>query len=99
MAQSISDYNEKLIKGTMEMSKRTSDKSKEYVHKLTHPSKKISKVGSSVGTIIGAILIILGLSKYFLGARLLGGASIFAGCTTILSNIYNRSKINNNAKQ
>jgi hypothetical protein len=78
-------YNENLLKATQKMSKETLDKSMNTVNKLTHPSKKVATIGSTIGKTVGVGLIIAGSVGVFLG-NVWGVESIVAGITTLASN-------------
>lgn len=78
-------YNEKLLNTTQKMSEETLHKSMNTVKKLTHPSKKVAAIGSTIGKTIGVGLIIAGLVVIFYG-NVWGAGGILAGITTLISN-------------
>lgn len=82
-------YSKEVINSTMDIHKKTLKKSKKWTDKLTRPSKKISCVGSSIGTIIGIGFILYGVIKVVSGSKLIASSSFFVGICTIVSNIIN----------
>ena len=54
----------------------------------TYPSKKVARVGSIVGGIIGMILLLMGIFGS-LGGHAWGTGSLIAGGVTAISNILN----------
>lgn len=81
------EYNKKMIKKTRNMSENIRDKSSDTVNKLTHPTKKVNKVGSAMGTSVGLGLVVFG----GLSGSVIGIGSLIAGIITIASNIlYNK---------
>lgn len=85
-------YNEKIIGDTIRFSHKTLQNSMNIVDKLTHPSKKVSYIGSAIGGIVGIGLIGLGIPELIKGHNLLGVGSILAGVFTVASNIINVKK-------
>jgi hypothetical protein len=86
-------YNDNLINATEKVSRKTLEKSTNMVDKLTHPSKKVSRIGSTIGTIIGICLILTGVIGALLG-RKWGIGSFIAGSTSVVSNAINLRKNN-----
>jgi hypothetical protein len=84
-------YNEKIIDATKRMSQETLNKSMDRVKKLSHPSKKVLRIGSKIGLVIGIVLIITGAVNVLLGHKW-GLGSCLAGVTSVISNIINLSK-------
>ncbi len=84
-------YNEKIMDATKRMSQETLKKSMNRVTKFTHPSKKVSRIGSKIGMAIGILLIIISILGILLG-RKWGIGSCLAGITSIISNIINLKK-------
>lgn len=78
-------YNESLLDATKKLSQETLDKSAQTVSKLTHPSDKVSKIGSTVGKSIGVGLVTVGAIAAITGS-LWGVVSGLAGILTIASN-------------
>lgn len=85
-------YNEKLIEAGKKVSQETLRKSMDTVEKLTHPSKKVSCIGSAIGRSVGVGLIVAGTTGLILGRSLLGMGSLIAGVSTIASNALNIKK-------
>jgi len=85
--------NEKILDATKRMSQETLNKSMDRVKKLTHPSKKVSRIGSKIGMAVGTLLIITGTVGILL-SRKWGIGSCFAGVTSVFSNIINLKRIN-----
>ncbi len=81
----MKNYNEKLFDATKNLSHRTLDKSMKKVYKLTHPSIRVSKIGSTIGTGIGVCLLVVG-SIASMGGKRWGMGSCLAGFLTIASN-------------
>ncbi|GAA4653321.1 hypothetical protein GCM10023142_04590 [Anaerocolumna aminovalerica] len=75
------------------MSQETLSKSMDRAKKLTHPSKKISRIGSKIGMTVGTLLIITGTIGILLG-RKWGIGSCLAGVTSVFSNIINLKRMN-----
>ncbi len=78
-------YNESLLNSTKKLSQETLDKSAQMVNKLTHPSDKVSKIGSTVGKSIGVGLATVGAIAT-IGGSIWGVGSCLAGILTIASN-------------
>lgn len=57
-----------------------------------YPSKKIARIGSVVGNIIGIILILVGTGSAISGSTW-GLGSILAGLLTVISNIINLKRL------
>lgn len=57
-----------------------------------YPSKKVAKIGSVIGNIIGIILILVGVVSTTSGSTW-GIGSILAGVLTVISNIVNLKRI------
>lgn len=79
-------YNEKLLDATRKLSQTTLQRSNRAVYKLTHPSSKVSKIGSTIGTVVGVGFVGVGASVTASG-RYWGVAMCFAGILTIVSNV------------
>ena len=88
----VKEYNKKLIEGTLKVSQRTLCKSMDIVERLTHPSKKIARIGSMIGGSAGIGLVILGTVGLLVGRSLWGVGSLIAGVSTIASNAVNMKK-------
>ncbi|MDN3955900.1 hypothetical protein [Sporolactobacillus laevolacticus] len=78
-------YNEKLIEATNKVSEESLRKSKSIVKKLTHPSKKVSRIGFALGGRVGVGLILVGAAGLLLGRSAWAMGSIAAGTATIIS--------------
>ncbi|GAA0178941.1 hypothetical protein SH2C18_19070 [Clostridium sediminicola] len=85
-------YNGKLTEATKKISQETLSKSMCTVEKLTHPSKKVSCIGSVIGGSVGIGLILVGTTGLLLGRGLLGIGSVIAGVSTVASNAVNIKK-------
>jgi hypothetical protein len=92
----VKKYNDKLIASTKEMSKETLHKSRNTVNKLTHPSKKVCRIGSFIGGTVGICLILAGTTGVLLGRSTWGGSALIVGTTTVVSNVINIKKQKNN---
>lgn len=88
----MQNYNENLMKTTKRLSKETLSKSMDTVDKLTHPSKRISRMGSIVGGTVGAGLILIGTTWLLSGRSMKGMGSLVAGIATVASNSINMKK-------
>lgn len=84
-------YNEKILEATKRMSQKNLNKSMDRVKKLTHPSKKVLRIGSKIGMTIGIGLIITGTVGVLLGHKW-GIGSCLAGVASVFSNIINLKK-------
>lgn len=89
----MQNYNEKLIEATKKLSKETLCKSRDTVEKLTHPSKNVSSIGSTIGGTVGVGLILVGTIRLLLGSSIWGMSSLVAGAATVASNAVNMKKI------
>lgn len=87
----MKNYNENLLNATKKLSQKTLNKSTQTVYKLTHPSDKVSKIGSAVGKSISIGLVTVGAIAMISG-RLWGAGSCLAGTVTIVSNAISRKK-------
>ncbi len=87
----MKNYNEKLIEATRKVSQETLHKSMDTVYKLTHPSKKVSRIGSTIGKRVGIGLILAGTAGALLG-HMWGVGTCIAGVTTVVSNAINMKK-------
>lgn len=58
----------------------------------TYPSKKVVKIGSVIGTVVGMALVLIGTVGSFLGSIWSIG-SLFAGIITVISNVLNMKRI------
>lgn len=85
-------YNEKLMEATKKISQESLRKSMNTVEKLTHPSKKTSRIGSVIGGGVGVGLILAGTTGLLLGYSIWGIGSLVAGVATIASNAVNIEK-------
>lgn len=85
-------YNERLIGNTKEFSNKTLQNSMHTVEKLTHPSKKVSYIGSVIGGSVGVGLVVFGTAGLILRNNLIGAGYVLAGVCTVVSNVINVKK-------
>lgn len=93
-------HNERILKKNNEIMQKTAkliadtnESSSQLIDRLTHPSKKVSYMGSKVGSILGGGLLIVGISECILGKKVIGVGSLIAGTTTLISNYLNIKRI------
>jgi hypothetical protein len=81
--------NKELIDATKKFSEDCLKKSTKTVNTLTHPTPKVNKIGSTIGSGVGVGLILGGTTVLLLGKGMLGLGSMAAGAVTIISNTIN----------
>lgn len=84
-------YNKNLLDATKKLSQETLDKSAQTVYKLTHPSSKVSEIGSTAGKSIGIGLVAVGAIAT-IGGSAWGAGTCLAGILTIASNFIKERK-------
>ncbi|WP_044600200.1 hypothetical protein, partial [Candidatus Stoquefichus massiliensis] len=60
--------------------------------KMRHPSKKVDKIGTTIGTMIGESLVCIGVIQCVMGKSLWAIGTLLAGSITILSNYIHHYK-------
>lgn len=90
--QKVLEANEMVIQSTRKFSQDIIQASMRTVDKLTHPPKKIARIGSVVGGSIGVGLVLAGATGFILGRSLWASGTFIAGAVTIASNIVNLKK-------
>ncbi len=84
-------YNKNLLDATRKLSQETLGKSAQKVYKLTHPSSKVSKIGSTIGKSIGVGLVAVG-TIVTIGENKWGVGTCLAGILAIASNVIKEKK-------
>lgn len=65
----------------------------EQSKKLRNPSPKVDKIGTAIGSCVGAALLFTGTAQVFSGKSLWALGTITAGAVTIIFNHYHKKKI------
>lgn len=87
------EANRKIVQSTRRTSGDLMEKSMRTVNRLTHPPKRVNRIGSMIGGSIGVGLILYGATGYITGRGLWASGSLVAGALTISSNLINLKKI------
>lgn len=61
----MKNYTEKVLNKTQEIVDKSLKRSSRSVETLTNPPKKIAVIGSSIGTILGVILVLMSVKWFY----------------------------------
>ncbi|QOR36787.1 hypothetical protein IMX26_08260 [Clostridium sp. 'deep sea'] len=90
----MKNYTEKVLNKTQEIVDKSHKMSSRSVETLTNPPKKIAVIGSSVGAILGVILVLMSVKWFYTKHSTWATSSLIMGVVTIISNIINLKKYN-----
>ena len=85
MHNKVMDQTQKVVSKSISLSKRS-------VESLTKPPKKVALVGSSIGMVLGALMLIMGLIWLFASKTGWAISALIFGLATIISNVINIKK-------